>query len=317
MLQQTTVAAVIPYYDRFITLWPTVQKLAAAHLDDVLVQWAGLGYYARARNLHACAQKVTTDFGGVFPSDVETLKTLPGIGDYTAAAVAAIAYDTRAVVVDGNVDRVMSRVFCVDDPVNQPTGKKRIRAHADTIWPTKRSGDFAQSLMDLGATICIPQNPRCEMCPWQTSCCAYATGRTSELPIKIKSKVNKTRHGITFVLTDAKGRILLQQRPAKGLLGGLWETPTTPWSELKWTKAQQILSYAPGGIDWDKMPGTVRHVFSHFPLELSLYKGRTRKTKLDACGQFPDARTEWFAPDDLPALSNLMQKVLRHAALDD
>lgn len=317
MLQQTTVAAVIPYYERFLTRWPTIKHLAKAPLDDVLVQWAGLGYYARARNLHACAQKVTAEYKGVFPSDVETLKTLPGIGDYTAAAIAAIAYDTRAVVVDGNVERVISRVFCIDEPVNQPVGKKLIREKADNIWPAKRSGDFAQSLMDLGAMVCIPQNPRCELCPWQKQCCAFQNGRTTELPVKIKTKVHKVRQGVTFVLQDAKGRVLLQQRPPKGLLGGLWETPTTPWSELKWTKQQQILSYAPAGIEWEKMPGTVRHVFSHFPLELSIYKGRTRKTKLDACGQFPDARTEWFALDDLPALSNLMQKVLRHAAVDD
>lgn len=318
MLQQTTVAAVIPYYERFMTRWPTVESLASAPLDDVLAAWAGLGYYARARNLHKCAHVVTRDHGGVFPSDVETLKTLPGIGDYTAAAVSAIAYDKRAVVVDGNIERVMSRMYCMDMPVNQPAGKKAVKAQADTIWPATRSGDFAQALMDLGATVCTPQSPRCGECPWQKNCCALKTGRVLELPVKVKATVNKTRHATTFVLTDTKGRILLQQRPLKGLLGGLWETPSTPWSETKQRSVEAALAYAPDAVEWKKRPGIVRHVFSHFPLEIVVYTGRVKssasRVTSKPCGQFPDERTEWFLPDEWPALSNLMQKVLKHAS---
>ncbi len=319
MLQQTTVAAVIPYYHKFLTRWPTVEALAQAPLDDVLHAWAGLGYYARARNLHKCAQVVTDKYHGLFPAMVATLKDLPGIGDYTANAIAAIAFDKRAVVVDGNIERVMSRVFCIDTPVNQPAGKKIVAARADTIWPQKRSGDFAQALMDLGAMVCTPKNPHCLICPWQKHCGAFQTVRTAELPVKIKSKVNKTRYGITFVLRDTDNRILLQQRPASGLLGGLWETPSTPWTETKWTAKEKIQSYAPAlppDLQWQKLKGSVRYVFSHFPLELTVYTVQTTKRTLDACGQFPDARTKWFKADTLPALSNLMNKVLQHAAVD-
>jgi A/G-specific adenine glycosylase len=323
MLQQTTVAAVIPYYLKFIARWPTVHDLARAHLDDVLSMWAGLGYYARARNLHRCAHMVSTEHQGVFPDTVEALKLLPGIGDYTASAIAAIAYDQHAIVVDGNIERVMARLFLIDAAVNQPAGKKIVKETLAPFWPKKRSGDFAQALMDLGAMVCLPKSPRCDVCPWQKSCAAYAQGRMESYPVKIKSKVHAQRHAVAFVLFDKKQRVLLQQRPPEGLLGGLWDVPTTRWQDTPWAKKSNIMDYAPQSqtghtIIWEKLDGVVRHVFSHFPLEIIVYRGfwqgtETAKKELDPRGQFADAKTQWVAPDQLPALSNLMQKVLHHA----
>lgn len=324
MLQQTTVAAVIPYYARFMARWPRVEDLAQADLDDVLSMWAGLGYYARARNLHRCAQVVTADYKGVFPDSVEELKKLPGIGDYTAAAIAAIAYDKPAIVVDGNIERVMARLCLVDTPVNQPAGKQEIKAIAADIWPKTRSGDFAQALMDLGAMVCIPKAPRCHVCPWQKNCAAYTQNAVDAFPVKIKAKVHQTRYAVAFVLFDKQQRVLLQQRPASGLLGGLWDVPTTLWRDMPWNRKQDMMCYAPqsaqkDAIQWEKLSGTVRHVFSHFPLEIIVYRGfwTGAKKQLDPGGQFADAghdcRIQWAAPDALPALSNLMHKVLKHA----
>ncbi|HEY1095618.1 MAG TPA: A/G-specific adenine glycosylase [Alphaproteobacteria bacterium] len=317
MLQQTMVAAVIPYYERFMKRWPRVSDLAAADLDEVLSMWAGLGYYARARNLHRCAQVVTEQYDGEFPADAEELKKLPGIGDYTAASVSAIAYDRYAIVVDGNIERVMSRLFLIDEPVNQPTGKALVKADAARLWPTQRSGDFAQALMDLGAMVCTPKDPKCNLCPWQKNCKAFATGRMNEFPVKIKTKVNKPRYALAFIVTDSKGQVLLQQRPASGLLGGLWDVPTTPWQETRWAKSAKSMVFAPSGqaLDWQKLPGTVRHVFSHFPLEITVYKAiwSGPKKPLDPGGQFSDAKIQWAGASELPALSNLMQKVLTHA----
>jgi A/G-specific adenine glycosylase len=322
MLQQTTVAAVIPYYNRFMQRWPRVQDLATAPLDDVLSMWAGLGYYARARNLHRCAQVVTDQYDGEFPATVVKLKTLPGIGEYTAAAIAAIAFDQYAIVVDGNIDRVMARLFLIDAPVNQKQGKDEIRAAAAKVWPKKRSGDFAQGLMDLGAIICTPKSPACGICPWRDQCGAFAANRVHELPVKIKSSVNKTRYAVAFVLLDDKGGVLLQQRPPEGLLGGLWDPPTTVWRDKPWTSKQEALAYAPSwgnDLTWKKERGTVRHVFSHFPLEVMVYTAfcKPAKKPLDPGGQFADAKHQWAVKDQWPALSNLMQKVLRHALHSD
>lgn len=324
MLQQTTVAAVIPYYARFMKRWPRVEDLAQADLDDVLSMWAGLGYYARARNLYRCAQVVTTDYNGIFPDTVDELKKLPGIGDYTAAAIAAIAYDKPVVVVDGNIERVMSRLFLIDTPVNQPAGKQEIKAIAATLWPRKRSGDFAQALMDLGAMVCTPKAPRCTVCPWQKNCAAYAQNVVEAFPVKIKAKVHQTRYAVAFAVFDKQQRVLLQQRPASGLLGGLWDVPTSVWRDKIWTKKSEIMAYAPHAtpdkvIQWEKLDGTVKHVFSHFPLEIIVYRGfwTGSKKQLDPGGQFADAetdiKTQWAGADALPALSNLMQKVLKHA----
>lgn len=327
MLQQTTVTAVIPYYLKFLARWPTVHDLAHASLDDVLSMWAGLGYYARARNLHRCAHVVSTEYQGVFPDTIEALKTLPGIGDYTASAIAAIAYDRPAMVVDGNIERVMARLFLIDEAVNQPAGKKIVKDMLAPIWPKKRSGDFAQALMDLGAMVCLPKAPRCTICPWKASCNAYAQDRMESYPVKIKAKVHRQRYAVAFVLFDSQQRVLLQQRPREGLLGGLWDVPTSPWRDTPWRKQNDFRHYAPqnraddmmsDAITWEKLDGRVRHVFSHFPLEIIVYRGfwqgsAAGKKQLDPRGQFADAKTQWAAPDQLPALSNLMQKVLHHA----
>ncbi len=228
MLQQTTVKAVAPYYARFLARFPTVAALAAAPLDDVLKLWAGLGYYARARNLHACAKAVVEQHGGEFPGTEQALRTLPGIGAYTAAAIAAIAFDKRASPVDGNIERVIARLFAVEEAL--PGGKPRIRALAEQLTPQHRAGDFAQAMMDLGATICTPKKPACVLCPWMEMCAARARGDQESFPRKAEKKTGALRRGAAFVALRVDGFILTRTRPEKGLLGGMTEVPTTEWS---------------------------------------------------------------------------------------
>jgi A/G-specific adenine glycosylase len=270
MLQQTTVAAVGPRYGRFVARFPTVQVLAAADWAEVAQEWAGLGYYARARNLHACAQAVVA-VGG-FPCSVAGLAVLPGIGPYTAAAVGAIAFDAPVVPVDGNVERVVARLHAVADPL--PGAKPRLTALAgafmDQPAARARPGDFAQALFDLGATICTPRNPACALCPWQAGCAARRAGIAADLPRKSPKRARPLRHGAHFLLRDPAGRVLLRRRPAKGLLGGMLEVPGTPWRDARWAEAE-ALAHSPVAAPWRRLPGLARHGFTHFELEMVLF----------------------------------------------
>jgi A/G-specific adenine glycosylase len=314
MLQQTTVRAVAPYYARFLARWPDVHALAAAPLDEVLKAWAGLGYYARARNLLACARTVVERHGGVFPASEAELRALPGIGDYTAAAIAAIAFDVPASPVDGNIERVVARLFAVEEPL--PGAKPRLRQLARALTPQKRAGDFAQAMMDLGATICSPKRPACALCPWNESCAAFARRDAETFPRRTPKRDGALRRGAAFVVRRADGYVLVRARPAKGLLGGMTEVPTTAWSadfdEGEALKSAPVFSprlAAANGIAWRRIPGVVRHVFTHFPLELSVYV-----SDVGAETPPPDC-ARWTKISDLggEALPSLMRKVVAHA----
>jgi A/G-specific adenine glycosylase len=304
MLQQTTVAAVIPYYERFMTLWPRVEDLAAASLDDVLTAWAGLGYYARARNLHRAAVVVAAELGGRFPDTEAALLKLPGIGPYTAAAIAAIAFDRPARVVDGNVERVVARLFAVETPL--PAAKAELRAHAEPLTPKRRPGDFAQAMMDLGATVCLPRTPKCSLCPLACHCAAEKKGIAARLPRRAPKAERPTRRAVAFWTARDGGTILLRRRPPKGLLGGMMEVPSTPWRAAPWREAE-ALAQAPIAAEWTELPGLVRHTFTHFHLELTVWAGRASD------GQ--EAEGRWVRLDDLggEALPSVMRKVVRHA----
>jgi A/G-specific adenine glycosylase len=303
MLQQTTVAAVAPYFLRFLTRWPTVADLAAAPLDDLLTEWAGLGYYARARNLHACAKAVVARHGGVFPADREALRALPGIGEYTSGAIAAIAFNIRAGAIDGNAERVLARQYAVETPM--PVAKPALRQLGEALVPTDRPGDFAQALMDLGSLICIPRKPRCVLCPWRSSCRALELGIAEDLPRKAPKTIRPHRTGIAFWVVDSNGAVLLRRRPETGLLGGMMEIPSTEWAaELPLEAAIA----APLSADWRILPGVVRHVFTHFELTLTVWAGRVAEAGDPALGV-------WVTPDRFGdyALPSVMQKVVRHA----
>ncbi len=272
MLQQTTVRAVAPYYARFLARWSDVRALAAAPIEDVLKAWAGLGYYARARNLHACARAVVSVTAARFRATEAELRTLPGIGAYTAAAIAAIAFDAPASPVDGNIERVVARLFAVEQPL--PGAKPELRRLAAAITPQRRAGDFAQAMMDLGATICTPKKPACALCPWNESCAAFARGDAETFPRRMPKREGALRRGAAFVARRADGYLLVRTRPAKGLLGGMTEVPTTEWS-ADFDEGERVKSaprlVARSSIAWRRLPGVVRHVFTHFPLELSVY----------------------------------------------
>ena len=279
MLQQTTVAAVGPRYLAFLARFPTIEHLAAAPWEDVAREWAGLGYYARARNLHAAAKAVADR--GRFPDDEAGLRALPGIGAYTAAAVAAIAFHAPAVPVDGNVERVMARLFAVREPL--PGAKRRIAELARGIGAQgaarARPGDFAQALFDLGATVCTPRRPACAQCPLMSRCAARREGVTEALPAKAEKRAKPQRYGTVFWLEDDAGRVLLRRRPPEGLLGGMMELPGTPWREASWNEAE-ALAHAPAGVEWGAA-GLVRHVFTHFALDLSVLVGRVDRLPVE------------------------------------
>ena len=305
MLQQTTVKAVAPYYARFLERFPTVAQLAAAPLDEVLSLWAGLGYYARARNLHACAKAVAALHGGAFPDSEEGLLALPGIGAYTAAAIAAIAFDRRASPVDGNIERVIARLFAVEEEL--PGAKPRIRALAEQLTPTRRAGDFAQAMMDLGATICTPKKPACVLCPWRTPCAARARGDQEAFPRKAEKKTGVLRRGAAFVVLRGD-HILLRTRPEKGLLGGMTEVPGTAWSHD--FDPSCALRDAPFPRQtWRRLPGHVDHVFTHFPLQLIVHTANVSTST-----RAPDGM-RWVSLDALAtqALPNVMRKAIAHA----
>jgi A/G-specific adenine glycosylase len=302
MLQQTTVPTVAPYFGRFVARWPTLGALAAASLDEVLHAWQGLGYYARARNLHACAGAVVARHGGRFPDDPAALRALPGIGDYTAAAIAAIAFDRPLAAVDGNVERVVARLFAVDAPL--PEAKPRLKALAAALVPDRRAGDFAQALMDLGATICTPRRPRCVLCPWREACAAAAAGIAEDLPVPAAKPERPLRRGVAFWLSRPDGAVLLRRRPEHGLLGGMIELPSTDWRAAPWDTAE-ALAAAPAVARWAALPGTVQHGFTHFRLELALFAGATSEP-IPGIWARPDQFTDY-------ALPTLTRKLVNYA----
>ncbi len=300
MLQQTTVAAVKAYFLRFTSLWPTVHDLAAAPLDSVLKEWAGLGYYARARNLHACAQAVVSDHGGVFPDTSAGLQTLPGIGAYTSAAIAAICFDEPIAVLDGNLDRVLARYYALPVPVRE--AKDALRAALQASVP-ERAGDFAQAMMDLGATTCAPRAAACMLCPIQPGCIATKAGDPTIYPVKPEKAVRPVRKGHAYVMLDADGDVYLQSRPERGLLGGMTEVPGSDWAAVL-----PVTDYPATGA-WAHR-GQVVHVFTHFRLELEIWSAQVPAEGLHGGW--------WAAPRAFKgeALPTLFRKVLSAAGLD-
>jgi A/G-specific adenine glycosylase len=305
MLQQTTVATVGDYFQRFLARWPDLRALAAASLDEVLHAWQGLGYYARARNLHACALAVVERHGGTFPATEEALRALPGIGDYTAAAIAAIAFDRVATPVDGNVERVMARLFAHVEPL--PDAKPALRRLAATLTPAERPGDYAQAVMDLGATICTPAKPKCILCPWREACRARIEGIAQSLPARRAKAAKPIRRGVAFWLRRGDGAVLLRRRPEKGLLGGMMEVPSTLWRAKAWT-VEEARAAAPPAAKWRLLPGLVRHTFTHFHLELAVLAGKAR-------GGASAGEGQWVPLDALGAhaLPTVMKKIVAHA----
>ncbi|MEL6450532.1 MAG: A/G-specific adenine glycosylase [Pseudomonadota bacterium] len=293
MLQQTTVAAVTAYFQRFIARWPTVADLAAAEDAEVMGAWAGLGYYARARNLLKCARMVVAEHGGAFPADHTALLKLPGIGPYTAAAIASIAFDLRHTVVDGNVERVMARIFDENSPL--PASKPILTAHAESLTPDARPGDYAQAVMDLGATICTPKNPACGICPWRDPCLARARGTAPDLPRKTPKKAKPVRHGTVYLAQRDDGAWLLETRPETGLLGGMRGWPGTEWVDVSLPRP----TAPPMEANWIKLPGEVRHTFTHFHLILDVMTARVVNATPDQGAFLP---RDQFRPSDLPTV---------------
>jgi A/G-specific adenine glycosylase len=315
MLQQTTVKAVLPRYGLFLRRWPNVAALARAELGEVLGAWAGLGYYARARNLHACAQAVVEDHGGKFPESEVELRKLPGVGGYTAAAIAAIAFGGQATPVDGNIERVVARLFAVTLPL--PEAKAEIKALAETLSPAKRPGDFAQAMMDLGATICTPRRPACGLCPVHPECRGYAEGLAEVLPYREEKAERPVRRGAIYVAIRSDGAVLLRERPLKGLLGGMLETPSSPWGDQA-PNGKAVQLHAPVNAEWRKLPGLVEHTFTHFHLELSVYRAEVGANAALKRAALPE-RCRWLTLRELSdaALPSLMRKVISHALKED
>lgn len=284
MLQQTTVAAVKDYFLAFTNTWPDVHQLAAAKDADVMAAWAGLGYYARARNLLKCARVVASQLSGQFPNTVDDLQELPGIGPYTAAAIAAIAFDQHATVVDGNVERVMARLYNVHTPL--PAAKPELTILAANLTLAKRPGDYAQAVMDLGATICSPKNPACGICPWRTPCLARCQGTAPELPKKTPRKPKPVRFGTAYVTRRVDGAYLLETRPPSGLLGGM-----LGWPGSEWTEDEAPSSQAPIRAEWKTLAGETRHTFTHFHLRLTVKTALVPMERQPETGLFVD-------PDD-------------------
>ena len=307
MLQQTTVKAVAPYYQRFLDRFPNVAALAEAETEAVMQAWAGLGYYARARHLHACAKQVAR-CGGTFPDTEDALRALPGIGPYTAAAIAAIAFDRKAAAVDGNVERVVARLFAIEAPL--PKSKPAIRACAAALVPDRRAGDFAQALMDLGASLCTPKRPACALCPLSGGCRARAMGLQDALPHRVPKADGTLRRGAAFVAIKPDGAVLLRTRPARGLLGGMAEVPGSDWSPA--FRAEEACEAAPVKARWRRLPGVVRHTFTHFPLELTVFSASVPQ------GRRAPAGCRWAPAATLAgeALPTIMRKVLAHARAD-
>lgn len=306
MLQQTTVEAVKPYFLTFIRKWPAVMDLAAASQDDVMRAWAGLGYYSRARNLKKCADIVAADFGGHFPADLAGLKSLPGIGDYTAAAIASIAFGMPIAVVDGNVERVITRLYALSTPL--PAAKPEIRRLMQLLTPDKRPGDFAQAMMDLGATICTPKRPACVICPLNDNCEALKTTDPEFFPVKAPKKEKPIRLGAAFIAVSTNGEVYLRGRAQTGLLGGMTEVPTTEWTSR--IDGKTGIDAAPFDAQW--MPsGTITHIFTHFELRLTIYAARNVRKPAGTDGW-------WISVENLDneALPTVMKKAIAAAIPD-
>jgi len=302
MLQQTTVKAVMRYYQAFTDRWPGVTALAAADDDAIMAAWAGLGYYSRARNLIACARQVRDDHGGRFPEKAADLVKLPGIGAYTSAAIAAIAFDERVAVVDGNVERVITRYFAIGTPL--PAAKADIRAQLAPLVPPDRAGEFAEAMMDLGATLCTPRNPACTLCPLADGCRAFKRGQQIQFPVKPAKKQRPTRYGTAYVAVREDGAVLLRKRPPRGLLGGMAEVPGTVWTQLRASD-----DAAPIAGDWQTASRRVEHTFTHFHLVLTV-----RHVRFAMPSAAPDGA--WWSPADaLPheALPSVMKKAIEAA----
>lgn len=305
MLQQTTVATVTSYFGDFVARWPRVTDLAAAELDDVLHAWQGLGYYSRARNLHKCARVVTAEHAGRFPGSEAELAKLPGIGPYTAAAIAAIAFGRKATPVDGNIERVVARLHALQTPL--PQAKPEIRVLAESLTPDERAGDYAQAMMDLGATVCRPKAAACDACPLAANCAGRRLGDPASLPRRQPKKPRPTRYGVVYWHERGDGGVRVRRRPESGLLGGMMEFPSTPWSETAPDDAA-VRDHAPLDGDWARLDGEVVHVFTHFRLVLTVMTAKADPPS--------GANTQWCRPEDFStlALPTVMKKVARHVA---
>ncbi|MBS0504066.1 MAG: A/G-specific adenine glycosylase [Proteobacteria bacterium] len=304
MLQQTTVAAVKPYFGRFTARWQDVRALAAAEDGEVMAAWAGLGYYSRARNLLACARAIVAEHGGRFPRTAAALRTLPGIGDYTAAAIASIAFDEAAAVVDGNVERVIARLFAIETPI--PGARPLIRERAAALTPNARPGDYAQAMMDLGATICTPRRPACAICPVREDCRTFALGRLEDFPVKAPKAARPHRRGIAF-WAEADEHVLLVTRPARGLLGGMRALPTSGWGD------SPGLDEAPVAADWRMLDPPVRHVFTHFSLDLGVAVARVARVNVEGGEWWPIAR---LGDAGLPTVFDKAARLALEARMD-
>ncbi|GLS23385.1 A/G-specific adenine glycosylase [Labrys miyagiensis] len=302
MLQQTTVKTVGPYFATFVARWPTVKAMAADDIEEILKAWAGLGYYSRARNLHACARFVSDKLGGRFPDTVESLRQLPGVGAYTAAAVAAIAFNRHAAVVDGNVERVVTRLEAIETPL--PQAKSAIAEIVQRLTPMDRPGDFAQAMMDLGATICTPKRPACALCPYMSFCRSRAAGTQENFPRKAPKARRPLRKGAAFWITRPDGWVLVRKRPDKGLLGGMTEIPSSTWSED--FDIGGALAHAPLRTNWRKLSGEVSHGFTHFELAVTVYAADA----LVSTKAPPDCRWVRLADLDGEALPTVMRKIV-------
>jgi A/G-specific adenine glycosylase len=302
MLQQTTAGAVARYFQKFVVRWPDIEALAKAPLDDILRAWAGLGYYARARNLHNCARTVLATYGGKFPTQADELKKLPGIGAYTAGAIAAIAFDRSEAAVDANVERVITRFFAIETPL--PDAKAEIKLRTRDLVPQARPGDFAQALMDLGAMICTPKSPNCLLCPWNSACEGRKRGIAENLPRKKSKPKRPVRYGTAFWIERQDGAVLLRRRPDTGLLGGMMEIPSTGWI----AEPSAAQGEAPLRANWKKRAGRIEHTFTHFHLILDIW----RTTELESGELVQAGDYRWVKPEHLKdeALPSLMRKIV-------
>ncbi|HEY1877037.1 MAG TPA: A/G-specific adenine glycosylase [Rhizomicrobium sp.] len=302
MLQQTTVQAVAGYYRKFLKAWPDVTALASASQDDVLAAWAGLGYYARARNLHAAEKMVAHELGGIFPTTAEALRALPGVGAYTSGAIAAIAFDEKQAAMDANAERVIARTFAIQTPM--PKAKPDLHALCSALVPD-RAGDFVQALMDLGSAICTPKRPACANCPWTDDCRSRKSGIQEQLPVKAPKVARPLKRGAAFVARDRTGAVLLVKRPDKGLLASMLEPPLGPWTE-NFPSPAKALAQAPFEAKWKKRPGIVRHGFTHFELETEVYVAEIARR--------PRFKGDWVPAEKLRdvALPTVMRKIVEH-----
>ena len=313
MLQQTTVAVVKGYFSRFINRWPTLFDLSKASLDEVLQEWSGLGYYARARNLHKCAEIISKKYLGKFPQNERELIQLPGVGEYTSAAIMSIAFNKKATVVDSNVERVISRIFAITESL--PSSKRVIRKKAQEISPANRFGDYSQAIMDLGSTICLPKTPLCVECPWEEICQARMKGIEKNLPVKKPKKPKPLRQGICFWIIRHDGYVLLRKRQEKGLLGGMMEIPSTPWEKNIQT-IDKAIEYSPlrlSMVNWSILSDNVKHVFSHFNLLLIIASAKIKRDKLEKLSLTEDF--VWVNPNQINqlAIPSLTKKIARVA----